>query len=158
MLKRFLIFVFILALLAGGAFYFINKSFLYNPLTFKKDEVTHDSWIEYKKPLEITYYVIKRGGRESIVITDPEEIRLVFEELKEGVKYKVAVDKDKPLLSVLEKSGRKMAIAITRLSDDSVLFTGTGYEESGLVSGRRVFIEFTDNLERLLKKRLDEAE
>ncbi len=134
----------------GVLIYFNN--YLYSPFNFERDYITNADWDDYKLPMQIRYYHTEGGNRKFVDVTDPNEIRFVFGELKKGKIVQVTSHNDP--LSFLERSGRDMLIEIR--SGVNVLFTGMGWEGSGLASDT-FYVEFTEELKELLSKRLNET-
>lgn len=65
-------------------FIIFQVNFFFNPITFKRDEVTYLPWSWYKNPLVLEYLVDdgNHPGWKVYDVTDSAEIKYIFSELK----------------------------------------------------------------------------
>ncbi|SDW23860.1 hypothetical protein [Paenibacillus sp. CF384] len=76
---RILVSVVVVTLLAVTLF--IHSLYLFNPLTFHRDNVTLYNWWHYPKSVVMEIADIDKGWK-TVVVTDPDEIRQIYMELK----------------------------------------------------------------------------
>lgn len=143
-------FIAALAIIAVGTCVLISNMYFFNPLLFRRNEITYLPWSWYKKPLQIEYFVREEDGWKSIKSTETAEIRQLFRELHKGLQPVPVKPDDHDRLSIW--------IAIRRVQDGVVLLALEGYEDSPYFMVRdNVPVELSDSLMELLQKRLTDA-
>jgi len=70
-----------LLLLAG---FYIRAAFVFNPLTFTKDEITDLPWTWYKQP--VVFELVMRDPKEVRRISDEAQVRHVIDEFRKGLR------------------------------------------------------------------------
>jgi hypothetical protein len=131
---------------------FINNKYFFNPILYKKDNITYLNWTWYTNPLSIEYDSLKIGssqGWKTIKIKDKQEIKIVFEELKKSEQIPEYKNIDLKLLHEV----------IIRPSNGSVVldvFIDGGGKFAKLNSSN-TFLKLTDKLTKLVNKRMKET-
>lgn len=75
----------LVVVICGIAVWYTHRVYYFNPLTFKKDDVTNSSWNYYKNPMELDIvYQPADGGQTRYVTEDRSEIDYVLAQLKEA--------------------------------------------------------------------------
>ena len=73
---------------------FIGRLFLFNPLSFKRDRITNNSYYSYKKPITV---IIKTDDKLKELTKIDDSVRFIYNELKRseliGPIYDIKIDK-----------------------------------------------------------------
>jgi hypothetical protein len=161
-----IILLFLIVVLLSGTIF--NHFFLFNPLTFKKDNITPNDWYYYKKPIEVSYlyWDDKKGWTENKVVKNAKEALFIVSELKKNnAKYSM-----KDYLIPHETRGRESWVIIRQVLNKPYYMNGRErskitylnmmhlhfFENSNITeTGNGVeFIKLTDKLKTLLLSRL----
>lgn len=131
---------------------FINNRYFFNPVFYKKDNITYLPWTWYKNPMSIEYNSMdlnSTNGWKTIKIKNKQEIKVVFDELKKSQQISEYDDKNSRFLNEI----------IIRSSDDSVdldIFVGAD-GKSAQVKSTNTFVKLTNKLTELVNKRMKET-
>jgi hypothetical protein len=130
---------------------YLSGTFVFNPLTFRQDDVVHLPWSWYRTPLQVEYGVLEEEGWRFIRLSDVGEIRSVYAQLQ-----KAAIARTKPDNPADNDQGKEVWFGIRRLSDGAVLLDAKGREGSKnyMLRGGVVAVNLTSELEHLLRERL----
>lgn len=135
---------------------YIRHSFVFNPLTFKHDAVTHAEWREYKYPIQVEY-LVDDGGWKVCKVRDKSEVRFVFSQLKRVKKLPAGTGS-------AQQNGKRTVVVIRKVLGPEksvvlVLFDGS---EGGRVATLRTTsytrVLLPEALTGLIAERLSEAE
>jgi hypothetical protein len=150
-LKKLFILVFISIFLIGTLVY-INTTYYFNPIIFKKDEVTYLDWNWYKNPLTLEYLVLENDGWKVKYVDDVKEIKFVFSQLKKStiiyspeIEYKSDIE----IREVLVRSEDRGILLRVRQEWDGSKF---------VLKHNMTYLELTDDLIELFEKRFLQAE
>lgn len=132
--------------------FFINTKYFFNPILYKKDNITYLPWNWYTNPMSIEYNsldLISSYGWKTIKIKDKQEINLVFEELKKSEQISEYKTVNSKILNEI----------IIRPSNDSVVLDAFIYDNGKIarVNSTGTFVRLTSKLTELVNKRMKEA-
>jgi hypothetical protein len=154
-IKQSCIFAFVVIALIVGIV--LNSIFLFNPLTFRKDDITPYDWQDYRKPIEVVYYYWDTivGWKEVSIVQGGKEAKFIVSELK---KTNEIVHYLKDYLLPLEKRGKECKVVIRRVLGQSKYqnMLDFNYFENGDISdfSNSNYIELTKELKTLLLSKL----
>jgi len=120
----------------------MKSQYFFNPLTYKQDNITPQSWTHYKSPLLMEISNIDKSW-ETVVITNVDEIAFVFSELKRG----------KETERNYQNRKTHFAITVRTKGVDGVITQYDGYLESYIRVGNQS-ISITDMLNDFIKEKL----
>lgn len=135
----------------------LNSIFLFNPLTFRKDDITPFDWHDYRKPIEVVYYYwdTNEGWKETNIVKDGKEARFIVSELKKVNEIEYYL---KDFLIPFEKRGRECKVIIRRVLAKSKYqnMLQFNYFENGDISdfSGSNYIKLTKELKTLLLSKL----
>ncbi|UCZ55023.1 hypothetical protein LGQ02_09990 [Bacillus shivajii] len=133
-----------------GTLVFINTTYFFNPITFKKDEVTYLDWSWYKKPLTLEYLVLKDDVWKVKYVDDAREVRFFFNELKMSpVTYSSEFEYTSDVREVIVRRGDGAVLLRVRQQ-----WQGDKY----VLKHNMTYLDLTDDLIELLTKRFLQAE
>ena len=136
---------------------YIQRSFVFNPLTFRQDEVTHAEWRAYRYPMQVEYLVDDDGWMMRKTM-DKSEVKYVLSQLK---KAKPLADEE---LNGTRERGKRVVIVVRRILSPErreVLLLLDSSEGSRVATLRTTAyhrVLLTEDLAELIAERLDEAE
>jgi hypothetical protein len=136
---------------------YIQRAFVFNPLTFKQDSVTHVQWRDYKYPMQVEYLIDDDGWKMSKA-TEKSEVKYVFSQLKNA---KPLTDED---IAGAREQGKRVVIVVRRIlsaEKSEVLLLLDSSEGSRVATLRTTAyhrVLLTEDLAGLIAERLDEAE
>ena len=136
---------------------YIQRSFVFNPLTFKQDSVTHAQWRDYRYPMQVEYLVDDDGWKMRKV-TEKSEVKYVLSQLK---KAKPLTDEE---IAGAGERGKRVVIVVRRILSSEkgeVLLLLDSSEGSRVATLRTTAyhrVLLTEDLAGLIAERLDEAE
>ncbi|MDI6816783.1 MAG: hypothetical protein QME41_06290 [Actinomycetota bacterium] len=136
---------------------YIQRAFVFNPLTFRQDSVTHAQWREYKYPIRVEYLVDDDGWKLRKA-TEKSEVKFVLSQLK---KAKPLTDEE---IAGAGERGKRVVIVVRRILDSEngqVLLLLDSSEGSRVATLRTTAyhrILLTEDLAGLIAERLGEAE
>ncbi|ARI78354.1 hypothetical protein [Halobacillus mangrovi] len=78
-----LIYILGIGLILLSSIIYIDQRYFFNPVVFSKDAVTPYDWLDYERPLTMTYVNVDES-RKTIRIKEEREIRNLIEALKES--------------------------------------------------------------------------
>ncbi len=140
----------VLAIAAIAGYVFISNVYFFNPLLFRRNEITYLPWSWYKNPLQIEYCVLDEDGWRFTKSTDADEIRDFFRELQKGISQTSETPDNQDRASVW--------VAVRRLDDGVVLLALKGHEDGKrFMVQDNVPVQLSDSLRSLLQNRLSEA-
>ncbi|WP_432408392.1 hypothetical protein [Wukongibacter sp. M2B1] len=84
----------------------VDAMFLFNPLTFKRDAITHHHYTRYRKPM---VYIVSLYGDDKKIDNGNDDVRKMYQELKQSEFIGFAFDEDlKKQLGLTEERGKIM--------------------------------------------------
>ena len=131
---------------------FINTKFFFNPILYKKDNITYLPYSWYTNPMSIEYNSLDLNspdGWKTIIIKDKKEIRFVIDELKRGEQILESKPINPNILNEI----------IIRPSNGSVVLDVFIYTNKKIarVNSTSTFKRLTNKLTELINKRMKEA-
>ncbi|OIJ20119.1 hypothetical protein BKP45_10040 [Anaerobacillus alkalidiazotrophicus] len=133
-----------------GTLAYITTTYYFNPITFKKDDVTYLEWSWYKKPLTLEYLVLEGDDWKVKYIDDENEIKFVFDELKKSpIIYNFEIEYKSEIREVIVRSG------------DGGILLRVRQEWAGdkfILKHNMTYLELTDDLIELFDNRFLQAE
>lgn len=138
-----------LLIMIGAACAYGSTLFVFNPFTYRTNDVTNMPWSFYRGPLQVEYGVLEEGGWRFARIVDTAEARALFRELSRSSlghsEHEAAAD----------SFGRHVWFGVRRVSDGAVLLDAKGREggDTFLLRGQ-VAVSVTPALLELLSARL----
>lgn len=111
------------ALLAAGLY--VRATYFFNPLPFKKDEVTHLPWTWYRRPMAVDF--VLRDPKEVRRITDEAQVRTAVDGLRKGLRSGslkdscVGKEAGRPFDLILQSPGATLLYAKGCENDDLVV-------------------------------------
>lgn len=136
---------------------YIQRAFVFNPLTFRQDNVTHAEWRDYRYPIQVEYLVDDDGWMMRKT-TEKSEVKYVLSQLK---KAKPLTDEE---MNGTRERGKRVVIVVRRILSSEkreVLLLLDSSEGSRLATLRTTAyhrVLLTEDLAALIAERLDEAE
>ncbi|SFS74821.1 hypothetical protein [Paenibacillus sp. BC26] len=127
----------------------IHSLYLFNPVTFHRDNVTLYSWWHYPKSIVMEIADVDRGWK-TVVVTDPDEIRHMYTDLKAA-----------PETERLKQAGHHFVIT-TRHAGTSGnvgwIDQFNGYTEGDIQINNGKQVEIGSTLKALLERLMTEQE
>ncbi|RXJ04394.1 hypothetical protein DS745_03140 [Anaerobacillus alkaliphilus] len=144
----------VVTMLLGGIWLFFHFTYFFNPLTFKKDDVTYLPWSWYENPLTIEYMVLEDEGWQGKIVDDGSEVKFVIDQLKSSP---VIQDADR---EEYQTSDNIIRLIVLRRGDDAILLEVRQEWEGNVFyfTHNRVFVKVTEELEMLFEERFSQVE
>ncbi len=138
----------LLVLFASMCIY-VSSTFVFNPFTYRPNELTNLPWSWYRGPLQVEYGVLEDGGWRFVKVADTSIAKDLFRELGRS-SLATFWPQD-----AAESQGRPVWFGVRRVSDGAVLLDAKGCEGSDtfLLRGQ-IAVSVTPALLELLSTRL----
>ncbi|RAP77270.1 hypothetical protein [Paenibacillus montanisoli] len=152
-----MIIVFGVVVLIGGLV--LKAKYMFNPITFKQDEITRYEWHAYEYPAQIEYltYEDDKGWTKKSILKDKNEILYIFGQMK---KNQEIVSSQSDFFDIRKDMGKEKLVIIRHLESEEngegpILFQFHYYENGHAadIEDREKFIPISDELKERLRKR-----
>ena len=163
--KRILIILIATALLLCTSLY-IHSKYFFNPITFKKDNITYLPFSWYEKPMMYSYESLTNKNISSENIQSDKDINFIYRELKKSkiigpIQLENGTELSKPLIGQLiinsSKSGGCTVTTLKWFGKDSDVCEVSG---EFLINNKRtttkLIIEITSDLKSFLMSKFEE--